>query len=92
MNTPDTPSFERAFSRLEEILDKMNSGSLTLDESILLYEEADKLIQFCSQKLTQAETKIEMLIKNREGDVALNPSGKPLTEPFSPSTSSTLRG
>ncbi len=82
MSPPDTLSFEKAFSRLEEILEKMNGGSLSLEDSIRLYEEADKLIQLCSGKLIQAEAKIEMLVKNREGDLLLSEAGTPLTQPL----------
>lgn len=84
MNTQDKLTFETAFSRLEEILEKMNQGSLALEESLRLYEEADKLIQFCDQQLSQAETKIEMLVKNREGELLLSEVGTPVTQPFSP--------
>lgn len=83
MTQPDALNFEKAFSRLEEILEKMNGGSLALEDSLHLYEEADKLIQFCGNKLTQAESKIEMLVKNREGDLILSESGTPMTQPIS---------
>ncbi len=91
MSQPETLTFEKAFSRLEEILEKMNSGALALDESIRLYEEADQLIQLCNKRLSQAETKIEMLVKNREGNLELSEAGTPMTESFSPS-SSALQG
>lgn len=61
--------FEKAFNRLEEILERMNSGSIPLDESLKLYEEADKLITGCAKKLTEAEEKIETLIKKRSGEL-----------------------
>lgn len=86
MIQPEPVTFEEAFARLEEILEKMNLGALALEESIRLYEEADKLIQLCNQRLSQAEAKIEMLVKNREGDLQIS-NGIPVTEPFSPSTS-----
>jgi len=82
MKQYETMHFEGAFGRLEEILEKMNGGSLSLEESLQLYEEADKLIQVCSKKLTLAETKIETLIKNREGELVLSENGTPKTEPF----------
>lgn len=82
MSQENTISFEKAFSRLEEILEKMNSGALALDESIRLYEEADQLIQMCNKKLNQAETKIEMLVKNREGDLQLSSTGSPIVDSF----------
>ena len=43
--------FEEAYRRLEEILEKMNSGKASLDDSLKLYEEADKLIVTCQKKL-----------------------------------------
>lgn len=75
-------SFETAYSRLEEILEKLNSGETPLDDSLRLYEEADKLIKMALGKLTTAEKKIEMLIKNRKGEPELTDftpqNGQPL--------------
>lgn len=81
-------SFETAFSRLESILEKMNSGNVSLDESLKLYEEADILINMCNKRLNDAERKIEMLIKNRSGDLVVGNDQKPQTQDFnhSPST------
>jgi exodeoxyribonuclease VII small subunit len=77
-------SFEKAFERLEEILEQMNSGEVSLDASLKLYEEADRLISTCSTKLNDAEQKIETLIKNREGELVLGKDQKPQTQPYSP--------
>ncbi len=76
-------SFEAAFSRLEAILEKMNSGAITLDESLKLYEEADRLIQICTKRLSDAERKVEILVKNRNGELTLDADQKPTTQPFS---------
>lgn len=76
-------SFEAAFARLEEILEKMNTGTISLDESLALYEEADRLIARCSKRLNEAERKIEILIKNRGGELALGQDQKPVTQDFS---------
>lgn len=76
-------SFETAFAKLEEILEKMNSGTVSLDESLKLFEEADSLINVCSKKLNDAERKIETLIKSRTGELTLGSDGKPLTQDFS---------
>lgn len=73
-------SFEKAFERLEHILEQLNSGKVGLEDALKLYEEADRLILQCQKKLNDAEKKIELLIKNRSGEVALGPDGKPLTE------------
>jgi exodeoxyribonuclease VII small subunit len=75
-------TFESAFARLEEIVEKMHHESITLDESLKLYEEGDALIQLCGKKLQEAETKIEMLIKNREGDLSLDENKKPHVKEF----------
>lgn len=77
-------SFEAAFARLEEILEKMNSGSISLDDSLKLYEEADKLIAMCQKRLTDAERKIETLVKNRNGEVTLGADQRPITQEFQP--------
>lgn len=73
-------SFEKAFERLEEILQKMNEGKISLDTSLKLFEEADFLISNCSLKLAQAEQKIETLIKNRANLELEN--DKPKTKQF----------
>jgi len=78
----EKPSFETAYQRLEVILEKMNSGNLGLDESLLLYEEADKLINLCTTKLDDAEKKIQIMIKNRTGKTETDDSGDPLLEDF----------
>lgn len=81
-------TFEKAYERLEEILEKMNGGNLPLEESLKLYEEADVLLRSCHEKLTTAEQKIEVLIKLRSGDLSLNESGKPDKGPFLASSAS----
>lgn len=78
----DEQSFEKSFKRLEEILEKMNSGEISLDESLKLYEEADKLINTCGKRLNEAERKIEILIKNRNGEIVTEENREPKTEEF----------
>ncbi len=75
-------SFESAYTRLEEILERMNSGNISLDESLKLYEEADKLINTCQKRLTDAERKIETLIKSRNGELKTDEKQKPSTQNF----------
>lgn len=81
MTTPNL-SFEKAFERLEQILELMNSGKTSLEESLTLFEEAEKLMRHCNQTLNTAEQKIERLIKERNGEVSLDQNQKPKTEPF----------
>jgi exodeoxyribonuclease VII small subunit len=75
-------SYEKAFERLEQILEQMNSGKTALEESLKLYEEAEKLMRTCTTSLNAAEQKIEQLIKGRSGEVAVDGNQKPKTEPF----------
>lgn len=82
-DTTEVP-FEEAFERLEKILEEMNSQSISLDNSLKLYKEADSLIINCNRRLNEAETKVETLIRNRDGELALNQSGRPQTEPLTP--------
>ncbi len=80
--TKTEPTFEKSFARLEEILEKINTGKITLDESLKLYEEADGLIRSCSKRLADAERKIEILVKERDGSLQLNEEGGPMTQEF----------
>ena len=75
-------SYEKAFERLEQILEQMNSGKTALDDSIKLYEEAEKLLSQCTKALNSAEKKIEQLIKGRNGEIAVDAEKQPRTEPF----------
>jgi exodeoxyribonuclease VII small subunit len=89
--TKDSPlSFETAYARLEEILETMNSGKVSLEDSLKLYEEADSLIGWCGKRLSEAEKKIEILVKNRDAELQLDEQGLPLTQPFSSGSSAVL--
>lgn len=55
--------FETALKRLEEIVEKLESGETELEESIKLFEEGVELINYCNQKLNETKKKIEMLVE-----------------------------
>lgn len=80
MPSPSDISFEAAFFRLEEILEQMNSGNVPLEVSLKLYEEADLLINICQKRLNDAERKVELLIKQRNGELVVNSENRPLTQ------------
>ena len=82
--TNEEHSFERAYARLEEIMEKLNAAQTSLEESIKLYEEADHLIKMCNKKLSFAEQKVQKLIKTRDAQVEVSPTGAPEMEPFNP--------
>lgn len=54
-------SFEEAFNRLEEVLQALESGGHTLEQSMALYEEGMRLAKQCNQRLDSAELKIVQL-------------------------------
>ena len=68
-------SFEAALKRLEEIGRRLESGEASLDESIELYGEGDRLKQQCEARLQAAQARIEKIQFGRDGQ----PSG---TVPF----------
>lgn len=59
-------NYEEALKRVEEIVEKMNQGALSLEESVNLYEEADSLIKFAEEKLLKAEKRIETITLEKE--------------------------
>ena len=68
-------SFEDALKRLEAIVHRLESGEASLDESIELYAEGDKLRGQCEQRLQAAQARIEKITLGPDG----NPRG---TQPF----------
>lgn len=75
-------TFEEAYARLEEILEKINQSEVSLDDSLNLYKEADTLINSCGKKLDSAEKKITSLMKNRENNLVLDENGSPVEREF----------
>jgi exodeoxyribonuclease VII small subunit len=59
--------FEEALEKLEEIVKKMESGDLTLDESLKAFEEGIRLSRLCAQKIDEAERRVDILLKSQEG-------------------------
>jgi exodeoxyribonuclease VII small subunit len=64
--------FEDALKRLEDIVKKMESGDIPLDEALKSFEEGVRLIRFCSAKLEETERRVEMLLGKEDG-VELKP-------------------
>jgi exodeoxyribonuclease VII small subunit len=59
--------FEAALSRLEEIVTELESGELALEQSLKLFEEGVKLARICNARLEEAERKVEILLKDKNG-------------------------
>ena len=54
----DEPNFEKILQELEQLLEQLENGSLSLDESINKYERAQECLNVCRQKLENAELRI----------------------------------
>ena len=65
--------FEKALERLEKIVEDLESGNIPLEDALKKYEEGVKLCRVCTQKLSQAETKIETLTKSLNGEPERSP-------------------
>ena len=64
-------TFEDALYRLETLVEKMESGDGTLQQSLDWFDEGMSLIKSCRQELESAEQKVKELIKNSEGGYSL---------------------
>ncbi|HXQ80667.1 MAG TPA: exodeoxyribonuclease VII small subunit [Opitutaceae bacterium] len=62
-------SFESALSKLEAIVESMESGEVALAELLAKFEEGNKLLRHCEARLKEAELKIEQLKKERDAVV-----------------------
>ena len=59
--------FEEAMASLNTAVNKLESGELSLDESLKVFEEAIALIKVCNDKLNTAEQKVRILIEAADG-------------------------
>ena len=73
---PKKPDFERSLARLEEVVRRLESPQLSLDEAMKLFEEGVALSRECQKQLEEAEGKVQILLKKADG--------KLLAEPFEP--------
>ncbi len=64
-------TFESSLSALEKIVSQLEQGDLSLEESLKLFEGGVKLSRECQERLNQAERRIEVLLKDENGNPAL---------------------
>lgn len=65
-------NFEESLAELESIVEKLEKGQLSLDESLLLFEKGIKLVRECNDKLKNAQQKVEKLIEEN-GELRTEP-------------------
>ena len=73
-NEPPVRSFESSLEALEEIVSKLEQGDLALEESLGLFEQGIRLSRECQERLSQAERRIEVLMRDQQG--------RPVATPF----------
>jgi exodeoxyribonuclease VII small subunit len=71
---PQSRSFESSLEALEEIVRKLEHGDLALEESLELFEQGIRLSRECQERLSQAERRIEVLMRDQQG--------RPVVAPF----------
>jgi exodeoxyribonuclease VII small subunit len=63
--------FESALEELQSAIEQLESGDLSLEDSLAAFEKGVGLIKYCNQKLSEVESKIEILLKDKEGRLQL---------------------
>ena len=70
----ETLSFEEGYDRLEQVIQQLENGELSLEQSVALYEEGVQLAKYCGHKLDDAELRVTQLLSaadtpSRSGDI-----------------------
>ncbi|MGB9839967.1 exodeoxyribonuclease VII small subunit [Thermovenabulum sp.] len=63
--------YEEAIDKLSKIVERLEEGSLSLEESLTLFEEGIRLTKICMKILDEAEGKIQILTKEINGEIKL---------------------
>ncbi len=67
MTKKDTANFETSLQKLEKIIEKLEDGDISLEDSVKSFEEGIGLVKECQKQLSQAELKVKKLLDN--GDI-----------------------
>lgn len=65
-------TFEASLKELENIVKQLEDGDLELEESLKLFEDGVRLSRECRERLTNAERRIEVLMKEADGSLGLH--------------------
>jgi exodeoxyribonuclease VII small subunit len=65
--------FEKSLARLEEVVKRLESAELSLDDAMKLFEEGVKLSRDCQKQLEEAEGRVEILLKKADGKIVAEP-------------------
>ena len=67
--------FEEAIANLQQLVEQLESGDLSLEDSLAAFEKGVGLVRYCNQKLSEVEQKVELLVKDKEGQLQLKAFG-----------------
>lgn len=68
---PTNKPFEMALEELEQVVERLESGDLSLEDALSAFEKGVGLVKYCNQKLSEVEKKIELLVRDKEGKLKL---------------------
>ena len=74
-------TFESAVNRLEAIVESMEKGEIALEKALELFGEGQKMLKFCQGKLNEAEKKLKILEKDKDGLPIIKESQEPEDNP-----------
>lgn len=66
-------NFEEALKRLEGLVAKLEAGDLSLEQALEVFEEGVRLSRHCSRRLNEAQKRINILLRNQEGQLEERP-------------------
>jgi exodeoxyribonuclease VII small subunit len=69
-------TFEASLKELETIVKQLEEGDMPLEESLKLFETGVRLSRECRERLNNAERRIEVLMKEADGSMSLEPIGE----------------
>ena len=70
---PRKGDFEKSLARLEEVVRRLESPQVSLDDAMKLFEEGVTLSRECQKQLEEAEGRVEILLKKADGKLAAEP-------------------
>ena len=70
--------FEAAIEDLEQVVEQLESGDLSLEDALAAFERGVGLVRYCNQKLSEVEKKVELLVRDKEGQLQLKAFGNGL--------------
>lgn len=65
--------FEAALEELEQVVEQLESGNLSLEDALAAFEKGVGLVKHCNQKLSEVEKKLELLVKDKDGKLQFQP-------------------